>query len=1027
MHDTRAQTELRVRRFVAERIVPALYRARAPLSVTAWQAPGEPVGFDEAAVAEYRPISPGDPWGPPWGTTWLRIAGTVPASWGVDGELPSGVTVEALIDLGFHDHSPGFQAEGLVYTTDGHTIKGIAPLNTYVSLSLRPGDAVELRVEAASNPKVEGVGVLRFAPTAMGDPATAGSSPLYRMGRIEVGLLDVAVWELTRDIEMLEGLMLELPVDQPRRALILRALERMVDVMDPSDVAGTAAAGRAALADALASPAAASAHHLHAVGHAHIDSAWLWPVRETIRKCARTFSSVVELMDEHPDFVFACSSAQQFAWIKEHHPALFERIRDKVARGQFVPVGGMWVESDTNMPGGEALARQFVAGKRFFFEEFGVDCSVVWLPDSFGYSAALPQIVAAAGAEYFLTQKISWNQTNRMPHHTFWWQGIDGTRVFTHFPPVDTYNSQLIPAELLHAERNYADHGHGSMSLVPYGFGDGGGGPTREMIARGQRAHSLEGAPTVEFSSPRAFFAAARADYPDAPTWVGEMYLELHRGTYTSQSRTKQGNRRSEHLLREAELWAATATIRLGTDYPYDELEKHWHTVLLQQFHDILPGSSISWVYRVAERNYAELATDLEALIGERLQLLAGTAEAGAGAEQQIGFNATPHVRAEIPPLGGGPTALGSGAAVGIERDGDSVTVDNGLIRLVIDGRGLIVSLVHLGSGREVIPTGRAGNLLQVHRDTPNEWDAWDVDEHYRRQVVDLDVAESVTVAQTTDLVTVRVQRRFAGSVFEQGISLATGSREVRCVTTVDWHERQRLLKLAYPLDVQADRSAAETQFGHVFRPTHTNTSWEAARFEICAHRWIQVAEPGFGVAIANDRTYGHDVTSGPVSDSAGGPGTVTTVRLSLLRAPLYPDPDADQGRHVFRTSITPGADIADAVRAGYDLNLPTRFVSGAHGTAPIVTVSDPAVVVEAVKLAEDRSGDVIVRLYESLGGRVTATVTAGFAATGVQRTDLLERRLVAGESDTSGATEAGSITLTLRPFEIVTLRFSSR
>ena len=1021
MHDTRAQTELRLRRFIAERITPALYRHRAPLTVTCWAAPGEPVSFAEASGQTYTPLAPGDAWGPPWGTTWLRITGTVPTDWGdVERNLSPATRVEALIDLGFHDHSPGFQAEGLAYTADGRTIKGIAPFNNHVRLAVQPGDPVDLRVEAASNPRIEGDGVLRYSPTPLGDATTSGTEPLYRLGRIELGLLDVTVWELTRDLEILEGLMLELPTDQPRRWLILRATERMLDAMDPDDIAGTAALGRAELVEVLASPATASAHRLYAVGHSHIDSAWLWPVRETIRKCARTFSTVVDLVDEHPEFVFACSSAQQLAWIKQYHPELFDRIKSKVAAGQFVPVGGMWVESDTNMPGGEAMARQFLAGKRFFLDEFGIDCAEVWLPDSFGYSAALPQIVAAAGAKYFLTQKISWNQTNRMPHHTFWWQGIDGTRVFTHFPPVDTYNSQLVPSELMHAERNYSDHGQGSMSLVPFGFGDGGGGPTREMIARGSRARSLEGLPTVQFGRPRSFFQAAQADYPDPPTWVGEMYLELHRGTYTSQSRTKHGNRRSEHLLREAELWSTAAAVLLGTEYPYGRLEKHWRTVLLQQFHDILPGSSIAWVYRVAEQNYAELAADLEDLIADRLRLLARSDDSVAS--RPVTFNAAPHRIDGVPALSAGTIDVGLEDAVTAEQAGNRITMVNGRIRVVIDGRGLITSLVDLASGRDVIPVGRAGNLLQVHRDIPNQWDAWDVDEHYRRTAMDLDVAASITLAADDNLAVVRVARTFGSSNFEQQIRLARGADRVEIDTSVDWHERQKLLKLAYPLDVQADRSASETQFGHVFRPTNTNTSWEAARFEICAHRWIHVAEPGFGVAIANDRTYGHDVAASP--GTAGDSKAITTVRLSLLRAPRYPDPDADQGSHVFRTSLTPGADLAAAVRSGYEINLPPRTVQGTRDVAPIVTVSNPAVVVEAVKLAEDRSGDVVVRLYESLGARSRTTVTAGFAASTVTVTDLLERALestVTRPNRTAGA----AVDLTFRPFEIVTLRFA--
>jgi len=1047
MHDDRQLTEGRLRRFRAERLQPAVYRERLPLNVSAWAAPGEPVSFADAIDAPYTPMAPGAAWGRPWGTTWLHVTGAVPQAWLAPGD---DVRIEVVVDLGFDKATPGFQAEGLAFDLGGSPLKTIAPRNSHLPLELLPagggrstGDtaaesdgnhridlAVDFYVEAASNPDVAAGA---FAPTPMGDPATAGDAPLYRLGAVDLALRDVVVWELLRDVEVLDGLMHELPAELPRRALILRALERMLDVVDPDDVAGTAAAGRAELATVLASPASASAHRVLATGHAHIDSAWLWPVRETIRKCARTFSNVLSLMDDNPDFVFACSSAQQFSWIKDNYPALFERIRLKVAAGQFVPVGGMWVESDTNMPGGEAMARQFLMGKQFFADQFGADTQEVWLPDSFGYSGALPQIAAAAGARWFLTQKISWNQTNRMPHHTFRWRGIDGTEVFTHFPPVDTYNSDLSAAELAHAERNYAEHGRGSISLVPFGHGDGGGGPTREMIARGRRVASLEGSPTLRFGSPRQFFLDAEQDYPDPPVWVGEMYLELHRGTYTSQSRTKQGNRRSEQLLREAELWAATAAVRSGADYPYDELRRIWRVVLLQQFHDILPGSSIAWVHREAERRYAEVAAQLQTLIERSLHDLAGN---GA---QVIAFNAGPFPRGGVPGLGAGSVTTDGGAPVVVTgtvtgtatddpidapdsngaAEPNGFMLDNGVLRLRVDGRGLLTSLVDLASGREVLPPGAAGNLLQLHRDIPNQWDAWDIDRHYRRTVTDLDAAESVRLDRTSDgEPVIAVTRRFGASRIDQRISLPRGSTSVRIATEVDWHERQKLLKLAFPIDVAADRSASETQFGHVFRPTHTNTSWEVAKFEICAHRWIQVAEPGFGVAIANDSTYGHDVTTHP----RPGGGTFTTVRLSLLRAPRYPDPAADQGRHVFEVSLTPGADIAGAVRAGYDLNLPIRTVLGSRGVAPLVTVSDPAVVVEAVKLAEDGSGDVIVRLYESLGRRVGVSVAAGFAAAGAAVTDLLERPIPA-PSESPGSGQAGQIRLELRPFELVTLR----
>ena len=566
-------------------------------------------------------------WGRAWSTTWFRVTGEVPEEWR-DGP-PPGTRVEILVDFGYNRSRPGFQAEGLAYRPDGRVIKAITPLNSYVPWVPADGPAIDVLIEAAANPDV--ANEYTFERTVYGTWETSPDEPLYVLRQLEIALLDVTVWELLQDVLALRGLLEQLPEESNRRHTILRALEDMLDHVDAQDVPGSAAAGRDALAPALAAPASASSHRIVATGHAHIDSAWLWPLRETMRKCARTFTNVLALMDDHPDFVFACSSAQQYLWMKQHYPAIYDRIREMVAAGRFVPVGGMWVESDTNMPGSEAMARQFIAGKRFFLEEFGVECEEAWLPDSFGYSAAIPQIVAAAGARWFLTQKISWNETDRMPHHTFWWEGIDGTRVFTHFPPVDSYLSELTGAELAHAERNFSEKGRASVSLVPFGYGDGGGGPTREMIAAAHRTADLEGSPRVRLDSPQAFFREAEAEYPDAPVWVGEMYLELHRGVYTSQLRTKQGNRRNEGLLREAELWATTAALRNGLAYPRMELEEAWRTVLLLQFHDILPGSSIAWVHRDAERLHAEVSATLEGVIARSLEALAGDGGTDAG------------------------------------------------------------------------------------------------------------------------------------------------------------------------------------------------------------------------------------------------------------------------------------------------------------------------------------------------------------------------------------------------------------
>ncbi|MFD3682213.1 alpha-mannosidase [Streptomyces sp. NPDC058613] len=1003
MHDDRSITEHRLRRVLKERIKPAVRTRPVPLTVERWETPGEPVPVAEGLGAAYGPCAVGDAWGPAWGTTWFKVTGTVPAEW-------AGRTVEAVLDLGFDRMMPGFQCEGLVHRADGGEIKALNPYNDWVRVADRAegGERIEWYVEAASNPVL-----VDHAATYEGDRQTSGDQPLYRLARMDLTVFETEVWELVQDLEVLHDLMTQLGTGDARRYGILRALDAALDAVDLGDVPGSAAAARTHLAAVLAAPAHASAHRISAVGHAHIDSAWLWPLRETVRKVSRTASNVVALMDEHPEFVFAMSQAQQLDWIKACRPELFERIKKKIADGRFVPVGGMWVESDTNMVGGEAMARQFLYGKKFFLDEFGVETHTVWLPDSFGYTAAMPQIVRLSGSTSFLTQKISWSQVNAFPHHTFWWEGIDGTRVFTHFPPVDTYNSDLGGTQLAHAARNYREKGRGSRSLVPFGWGDGGGGPTREHLARARRQRDLEGSPRVEIERPDAFFDKARAEYEDAPVWAGELYLELHRGTYTSQAKTKQGNRRSESLLREAELWAATAAVRAPEyAYPYEDLERIWKTVLLHQFHDILPGSSIAWVHREARGTYARLGEELAGITRTAQSALAGEGD------RELVFNCAPHTRRGIPAGGAGRPA-GSGEPVAVEeRHGGGHVLANGRLRVEVDGRGLIVSAYDLEAGRESVAPGAAANLLQIHPDFPNMWDAWDIDAFYRNNVTDLVDLDALEVTgDGPESATVRVTRSFGSSSVVQSVTLRAGAKAVDIVTVVEWHETEKFLKAAFPLDVKAERSASETQFGHVYRATHTNTPWEAAKFEICVHRWIHVEEPGWGAALLNDSTYGHDVTRDVRPDG----GQTTTVRLSLLRAPRYPDPETDQGSHTLRFSLAPGAGIADAVREGHALNLPERTLTGAGPVAPLVAVDDDAVVVEAVKLAEDRGGDVIVRLYESRGGRARATLAAGFPLAAAVESDLLERPL---EGTAVGpATPAGTVTLTLRPFQIVTVR----
>ena len=1037
MFDDRGLTESRIRRFVQDHLGRAAhYREHAPVTITAYRVPGEPIPPREAIedhAGEYEPIEVGAPLGRAWSTLWLHVTGEVPAHWGEDETSAP----ELLVDLAFTD-MPGFQAEALVLTPDAVPVKSINPFNA--QLPVHPGEEIDLYLECAVNPTVPGDWT--FAPTALGDPDTVPEEEIYTLAELRLGLRDVRIWELAEDVRALVGLMEALPETSARRHEILRALEAALDAADPDDLPGTADAARAALAPALARPAASSALTVLATGHAHIDSAWLWPVRETVRKVARTFASACHLIENDPDAVFSASSAQQYRWLQDRYPELFERIRGHVAEGRFVPVGGMWVESDTNMPGSEAMARQFVAGKRAFLGQFGVGTTETWLPDSFGYSAALPQIAALAGNTFFLTQKVSWNQVNTFPHHTFRWEGLDGSSVFTHFPPADTYNGMLSGAELAYFERNFKEKGRSSIGMDLFGWGDGGGGPTREMMAAGRRAADLEGSPKVEFGTPADFFTRAREEYPDAPVWNGELYLELHRGTYSAQLATKQGNRRSEHLLHEAEALAAQAALRTGAPYPHDELEALWEDALLSQFHDILPGSSIAWVHRDAERSHAAIAGRAEALIGSALTALAedaGQDDADGGA---VLVNTAPVGRRGVPAYAAAPAPVTGGAVR--HRGTDAGTeLENDHLRAVIDERGALVSLVDAATGREAVAPGDAAALLQLHRDTPNAWDAWDVDEFYRHVVRDLDAPTALEVTEEDG--TVRIAATYTTSLpegAETGGVTGAGSQIVKTFVLrpdaasleieldLDWKERKKALKLAFPLDLRAAHLRSEIQFGHVDRPVPVNTSWDMARFETCAHRWVHLAEGEHGVAIANDSTYGHDVLRS-VRETDGG--TTTTARLTVVRSPEFPDPSADHGRYTVRTAIRPGAGTREAIEEGYRLNLPERTLpAGTVLDAPVRLDGAPDVLVETVKLAEDRSGDLVLRLYEAEGSRAVARLRldAALADTldlaAAQVVDLLERPF-AGEGAAHLARaehgEDGTLSLAFRPFQIRTVR----
>jgi alpha-mannosidase len=719
-------------------------------------------------------------------------------------------------------------------------------------------------------------------------------------------------------------------------------------------------------------------------------------------------------MEEYADYRFACSQPAQYAWMKEAYPDVFEGISARIGSGQWEPVGAMWVEADCNLPSGEALVRQLLHGKRFFMREFGYETKELWLPDVFGYPASLPQLIADAGCDYFLTQKLSWNEVNKPAHHTFLWEGIDGTRVFTHFPPADTYNGDFSAGQVVRSAADFKDKERSSRSLYLFGWGDGGGGPEPDMVEAALRLRNIDGSPRVELGRSIDFFERASAEAQDLTTWVGELYFELHRGTYTTQSRTKRLNRRAEQALREAEIWSVAAE----DGYPAGELEGAWKRLLLNQFHDILPGSSIDWVYEEAER-------DLEAVIQTAggLTNAAQSKLAGGGSSIAV-FNITSHARREVLEVNGRP-ALVEAPACGWAVPGDSLRATSGAVtvagrvmenerlRVEWDEQGLLTSIWDKEAGRQVLAAGGHGNLFQLHRDNPARWDAWDIDIEYRDTVTNLVELAAQEVELSGPLrAAVRFTRKFGASTLEQRMVLDAGSRVLRFETDVDWQEEHKLLKVAFPVAVRSARATYEIQFGHVERTTHTNTSWDRARFEVCAHRWADLGEAGYGVALLNDCKYGYDILG-------------SVMRLSLLRAPTHPDPTADRGRHRFIYALMPHpGDFREAgvIAAAEDLNAPLRVVSSGLGPGTrrsLIEVDTPQVVVEAIKRAED-SDAIVVRLYEAWGGRCRARVRTSLPTGRAALCDLLERERE--EVPVHG----GELDLEFAPFKILTLKLEA-
>lgn len=862
------------------------------------------------------------------------------------------------------------------------------------------------------------------------------------------------------------GIAAGVDANNPAKGHLLNALNDAFNILDTREPMGddfyaSVPAAHAALKAGIAKAGPPADTSIVAAGHAHIDVAWLWTLGQTRRKAGRTFHTALRYMEQFPGYRYSQSQAQLYDYVRQDYPELFEAIKKRVAEGRWEAMGGMWVEADCNVSGPESLARQFLLGRSFWRKHFGkgADSPLLWLPDVFGYAWNLPQLIKEAGCEYFFTIKIGWNQYNRLPYDSFWWQGLDGTRVLTHFSTTpdngggygaSTYNAAVRPDQVLGTWSNFQQKELQDVLLMSYGYGDGGGGPTREMVENVREMQSFPATPRMRYGSVISFFremekqAAAKL-----PTWNGELYFELHRGTYTTQSRNKRGNRKSEFLLHDAE-FLATVAGRLDDayEYPHDTLHQAWQTVCLNQFHDIIPGSSIGPVYEESQEHYALIAQ-----LGSSVTHSAMDAIARAQSGAVLIANPTAFARNDLaflpgeapatlqtadgtpvpaqPVAGGTLLAAGDLPALSVSSlvpgakpatapsvlSASTSHLENALLRVELNKAGDITRIFDKANKREVLPAGAVANQWLAFEDRPCNWDAWDVDIFYDDRSWPAQPADSIKLVEAGPLrATIEIERQILHSRYTQRISLTHNSARLDFDTHINWTEKHIFLKSAFPVDVLAPTATYEIQWGNVERPTHRNTSWDWARFETCAQKWVDLSEGDYGVSLLNDCKYGHDIQN-------------NVIRISLLRSPTDPDPTADQGEHRFTYSLLPHAGRwnEQTIAAAYALNDPLLAWRGAKGpvhkvkataqSARSFVVADRAnIVIETIKRAEDGDG-IIVRLYDSQRRRAAVTLTCSFPVKAAYRTNLLEEK----KSDL--AVSGNQVFLNVKPYEIATVR----
>lgn len=776
------------------------------------------------------------------------------------------------------------------------------------------------------------------------------------------------------------------------------------------------------------------------IGHTHIDIAWLWTYAQTIEKVQRSFSTVLNLMKQYPEFKFMSSQAILYQHIKDYAPDMYEEIKRRIAEGRWEVDGAMWLECDCNLSSGESLIRQILHGKKFIKDEFDKDSKILWLPDTFGYSAAMPQILKKCGVEQFVTSKISWNDTNTIPHDTFYWEGIDGTEILTNFINAQrfsgygdkavrttTYVAQLIPTYILGAYARYQDKEYNDRTMATYGFGDGGGGPTMEMLEYQRRMEKgLPGFPRTKITTAKEHLETVEKNFKKnanllgrIPKWVGELYLEYHRGTYTSIAKNKRNNRKSEFSVAKAEFLSVLSDALLDNDYPQEEINKIWKLILLNQFHDVLPGSSIEEVYKDSDQQYKKLLSKCDDIIKSNIDIISENVQSDGGllvfnanstpTSSNVLLNGNTIEVTDVPAYGWKVINTNTVSKLNVMINGHSI--ENKFYKLVFDYEGNIISFYDKENKRDIVKPNSKFNEFIVFEDLPRDYDNWEISEYYKSKSWQLGKVESLKSVTDGSRAGICIKRRYMNSYFKQNIWLYSELARVDFETEIDWHEHHQLLKAFFPINVYTNKAVYDIQFGNVERNTHQNTSWDAARFEVCAHKWVDLSDGSYGVSLLNDCKYGHSCVGNDLA-------------LTLLKCGTYPNQNADQGKHMFTYSILPhkGDFRTKTISEAYALNQPLNYklIKKQNGSLPetfsFVSTDAKNAVIETIKLAEDKSG-YIIRVYDSQNANRQIEINFGITIERAYICDMLENPI---EEITISSNK---IAMNLKNYEIVTIK----